>query len=162
MGNLLLLAFAVLAGGLLPFQAGANARLANDLPTRLHGTLVNFLVGVLILLVVTTFTGWKSFSPARLGGLPWWAWVGGFIGATYVSMGIFVAPRVGTVTLLGAGLVGQVAGSLVVDHFGLVGITPRPISLARIGGVALLLVGMYLVQRGSADPAPISAPPAQL
>jgi transporter family-2 protein len=158
----MLLAFAVFAGGLLPFQAGANARLADDLPTRVHGTLVNFLVGGLILLVVTTVVGWKGFSLSRVSAAPWWAWVGGFIGATYVSMGIFVAPKVGTVTLLGAVLVGQVTGSLVVDHFGLVGISPRPVSLARIGGVALLLVGMYLVQRGSADPTAISAQPAQL
>lgn len=162
MGNLMLLAFAVIAGGLLPFQSGSNARLADAFPTRAHGALVNFLVGSLALFGVAALAGWKDLSPSRMASAPWWAWAGGLIGALYVYMGIFVAPRMGTVTMLGAVLVGQVAGSLVVDHFGLVGMATRPVSLARLGGVALLLVGMYLVQRGGADPAAISTPPAQV
>ena len=32
--------------------------------------------------------------------------------------------------------------SILLDHFGLIGFTPRPISLARIVGVVLLLAGV--------------------
>lgn len=148
MGNLFLLALAAFAGGLLPFQAGANARLAAELPTRMHGALVNFLVGGVALALLLLPLGWRDASLARLSTAPWWAWIGGFIGAIFVSVGIFVAPRTGTVVYLAALLVGQILSSLLVDHFGLVGLPVQRITLDRVAGVALLCLGMYLVQRG--------------
>lgn len=159
MGNLVLIAFTVIAGGILPFQAGANARLGRTLPSGFHGALVSFSVGTLIMIIVTTLVGWRGFSLANVREAPWWSWIGGLIGATFVSVGLFAAPKLGATLYLSGLIVGQMVGGLIVDHFGLVGISPQPISWQKLGGVALLLAGMYLVQRGGM---PTPAPPGPI
>jgi transporter family-2 protein len=44
-------------------------------------------------------------------------------------------------------LTGQVVASIVIDHFGLLGVPVRSAGLARIGGALLIVVGVVIVQR---------------
>lgn len=48
---------------------------------------------------------------------------------------------------MAATIAGQLALSVVVDHFGLLGLAKQPVTLARILGVVLLGLGTYLVVR---------------
>jgi transporter family-2 protein len=41
---------------------------------------------------------------------------------------------------------GQMLSSMLIDHYGLMGLTPRPVHMGRIVGVLLILAGMGLVQ----------------
>ena len=140
------LAFALVAGAMLPFQAGVNAQLAGLLGSPLRASLVSFAVGTLalFLLVLVLARGWPAAE--RLGEAPWWIWVGGLLGAFYVFGSIVTAPRLGAVTLVALLLAGQTVASLVVDHFGWVGFEEQPISLGRIAGIALLAAGVALVR----------------
>ena len=45
------------------------------------------------------------------------------------------------------------AVSVVIDHFGLMGFPEKPVSLARLVGVALIIGGMVITQIASAMPA---------
>ena len=44
-------------------------------------------------------------------------------------------------------VLGQLATSLLFDHFGWLGFAQHPVSLMRLGGVALLLAGVVLITR---------------
>jgi transporter family-2 protein len=44
-------------------------------------------------------------------------------------------------------IAGQMAVSLVMDHYGLLGVAPQPISLWRILGAVLLFVGVVLIRK---------------
>jgi transporter family-2 protein len=44
-------------------------------------------------------------------------------------------------------LTGQVVASIVIDHFGPLGVPVRSAGLARIGGALLIVVGVVIVQR---------------
>ncbi len=44
-------------------------------------------------------------------------------------------------------LAGQMAASVTLDHFGLLGYPERPLGLARFAGLALVAVGVFLVRR---------------
>ena len=57
-----------------------------------------------------------------------WAWFGGLIGAFYVAISTVVASQLGTASLLGLALAGQLAMALVVDHFGWLGLPEHPIT----------------------------------
>jgi transporter family-2 protein len=46
-----------------------------------------------------------------------------------------------------ATIAAQLAVSVVVDQFGLLGVTRQPITAARVAGVVLLSLGTYLVVR---------------
>ena len=140
------LAFALAAGAMLPFQAGANAQLASWLGSPVRASLVSFAVGTLVLLALTlvAFRQWPAGE--RLAGAPWWVWVGGLLGAFYVLGSVVTAPHLGAVTLVAVVLAGQSISSLLVDHFGWVGFDERPVSLGRLAGIALLAGGVLLVR----------------
>jgi transporter family-2 protein len=44
-------------------------------------------------------------------------------------------------------LAGQVIASIVIDHFGLLGVTVQPASIPRLLGALLIIVGVAIVQR---------------
>jgi transporter family-2 protein len=60
----------------------------------------------------------------------------------------FGAPRIGVGPLLTAAIAGQLVGAVVLDHFGLLGLARQPVSMEKIAGVALVLLGAWLVRRG--------------
>jgi transporter family-2 protein len=140
------LLFAFVAGVALTIQAGVNAELAHWLHSPLQAAFVSFLVGALLLLVVTAAAQTPLPSWSRLGDAPWWVWVGGSLGALYVTASIVTAPRLGAAALIAIIVAGQALASLVVDHFGWVGFEPRHISGGRIAGMALVGAGVVLVR----------------
>jgi bacterial/archaeal transporter family-2 protein len=82
-----------------------------------------------------------------LARAPWWAWVGGLLGAVYVLATIIVIPRLGAATTVGLILAGQVIASIVIDHFGLIRVTVHELNIPRLAGAVLVVVGVTLVQR---------------
>ena len=131
----------------LTLQIGMNSKLRTVLQNANIAALISFLVGTtaLILLLVVT----RTPLPARdtLFSVPAWAWFGGLMGAFYVAISTVVASQLGTASLLGLALSGQLAMALVVDHFGWLGLPEHPITLTRLAGVALLGAGAWLIAR---------------
>jgi transporter family-2 protein len=78
---------------------------------------------------------------------PPWMYLGGLLGAFYVSASIVLTPRLGVATTIGLFLAGQVIASIVIDHFGLFGVAVQPASIPRILGALLIIVGVAVVQR---------------
>jgi transporter family-2 protein len=109
--------------------------------------LISFLVGTLGLIALLTAT--RTALPGRdtLASVPWWAWYGGLMGAFYVAISTVVASQLGTASLMGLALSGQLAMALVVDHFGWLGMPEHPITLTRLTGVVLLGLGTWLIAR---------------
>ena len=42
---------------------------------------------------------------------------------------------------------GQLGATLLFDHFGAFGITPRPIDLTKLMAAALIVIGVVLIRR---------------
>ncbi len=142
-----LMCIAALIGGLLPVQGVLNTQLGMRLSSSLLAALISFVVGGVALVVVAVIT--RSQWPAiqQLRDVPWWLYVGGTIGAAFVTAIIFMAPKIGIANVLAAGIVGQLVVSLFIDHYGWMGIPVQPLSVSRFVGAGLLLVGLYLIQR---------------
>ncbi len=142
----LYLLFAVAAGAMLPVQFGVNAQLAHWLGSPIRAAFVSFLVGTIVLLIVAAFVRRPLPSLARLGDVPWWVWLGGLLGAFYVTGSIVTAPRLGAVTLSAAIIFGQTLASVLVDQFGWVGFEEQRATPGRLVGVLLVAVGIVLVR----------------
>ena len=145
--NLLYILLAVAGGVLMAVQAPTNAVLARASGSPVLAALISFVVGT-VALAALLFAG---SGPRTLDGaraLPWWAWVGGLYGAFFVAMAAFVVPRIGVGALLAAAVAGQLAGALLLDHYGLLGLEPRPATLACVFGLVLVFAGAFLVRRG--------------
>ena len=137
---------AALIGMVLPLQALLNARLGALTQGPLFASFVSFAVGTvaLALVLLATRTPWPSVR--ELAALPAWLWLGGLIGAVFVFSGTLLVPRLGAAGLICLIVFGQVVGSLLVDHFGVL-TASRPVDLTRLAGAVLVCVGALLVVR---------------
>ena len=138
---------AFVSGLLLTVQVGLNVALRNAFGNAGTAALANFLVGTAGLLAYILVTRAQWPGRAVLVGAPAWAWFGGLLGAFYVASSIVVGPRLGAAALLALTVFGQLAASLVVDHFGWLGFPQHPFSAARLAGAVLLLAGVVLIVR---------------
>jgi transporter family-2 protein len=135
------------AGLGLTLQVGMNAQLRKVLGSANLAALLSFLVGTLTLVLLIIVTRTPLPGREALGGIPFWAWFGGVLGAFYVASATVVAVELGATALLALALLGQLAGALVVDHYGWLGLPVNPLTGTRIAGVAMLGIGVWLVSR---------------
>jgi bacterial/archaeal transporter family-2 protein len=137
----------IVAGFGLTVQVGMNAQLRKVLQSANTAALISFLVGTLALITLVLLLRTPVPDRGTLASVPVWAWFGGLLGAFYVASSTVVAVELGATTLLGLALLGQLSTALVIDHFGWLGLPENPVTLSRLGGVALLAVGVWLVSR---------------
>jgi transporter family-2 protein len=142
--GVLLVLFAVVAGVFLPVQAGVNTRLAHFVGGPVRASMVSFAVGAIALLVVVLLFYRSGGVHAR--SAPWWAWVGGLLGAFYVTATVVVPSRVGAAPFFGLLVAAQLVTGVLIDRFGLIGFPERGLSPGRLAGVVLLVAGALLVR----------------
>lgn len=136
----------IVGGALTALQGPTNARLAGALQSPVNAALVSFLVGtVALLLVAGTLQVRPDMTAAR--ALPWHSWIGGLYGAVFVAAAAFATPRLGVASTIVLMVAGQMALSLVLDHFGFMGVPRQPVDIGRIAGVALIVCGVLLIRR---------------
>jgi transporter family-2 protein len=145
--EILLVLLALAAGALLPLQAAINAALRTHAGRAEWAAVVSFAVGLLGLLAWVTASRQPAPALAALGRAPWWAWIGGLLGAAYVTLVILLTPRLGVAATLGLAVAGQMGAALAMDHFGWLGLAARPVSAAHLAGAALLVAGVVLLRR---------------
>jgi transporter family-2 protein len=80
-----------------------------------------------------------------LRGVPWWGWLGGLCGATYVTVVFLLIPEIGAAPVVVLTVAGQQRASVAVDRYGLLRLSRREISRRRLAGVAVLLCGVALI-----------------
>ena len=141
------IALALAAGGAMALQPAVNGRLASQCQHPLQASIISFGTGFVALVLVGALLriGWPV--PQKLLTLPVWAWAGGLLGTYMVTVSLLVAPRLGAVRWIALVLSGQIALSLVLDHFGLIGYPQQPMNVHRILGVVLVVLGVFLVMR---------------
>ena len=141
------IALALLAGVLIAVQAPTNAILGKASGSPIIAAFLSFLVGTVALGAVVARSPGGLLAP-ELRAVPWYAWIGGLYGAFFVAMAAFGAPRIGVGPLLTAAIAGQLLAAIVLDHYGLLGLARQPVSIEKVGGVVLVLIGAWMVRRG--------------
>lgn len=146
--DILYVVLALLAGACAPAQAGINSQLrsvwAGDAAV---ASLISFAVGTLALLAYVVVLRMPSPPWRSATELPWWMWTGGVLGAFLVWVTVITAPKLGAATMIAFLMAGQIATSLVLDHHGLIGYDTRPVTVWRVMGAVLLMIGAIMVKR---------------
>jgi bacterial/archaeal transporter family-2 protein len=142
----LAIALTAVAGVLVGIQAPVNSRLGRTIGS-VQAATFSFVVGTIALALVASlfYGGLGSFGQA--GKVPAWAWIGGLLGATYVTVAILTVRTLGVSGLTALVICGQLTAAVLIDRFGLFGIARQPIGATRIAGLVLLVVGALLVVR---------------
>jgi transporter family-2 protein len=142
--------FAVLltaaTGGLIALQAPINGNLGRTIGTW-QAAFLSFALGTLALAVVAALAKGGMGRIGDAGGVSWVYLTGGVLGAIYITSVIVTVGTLGAGGVVAATIAGQLAVSVVVDQFGLLGVERQPITVAKVAGVALLAAGTYLVVR---------------
>jgi transporter family-2 protein len=134
------------AGCLVGMQAPINARLGKAMGS-VQAATFSFLVGTAALLLVVTFVRGGLGALGHVGRAPWWALVGGLLGAVYVTVALVAVRTLGASGLTAVVITGQLVISVVIDRFGLLGVAKQHIGTSRVLGLVLLVAGVVLVVR---------------
>jgi transporter family-2 protein len=135
---------ALVAGCVMALQPMVNGRLVGQCGHPLQASIISFATGLLALLLLGVSMRVGYPVPSKLQSLPLWAWTGGLLGTYMVTVSLLVAPRLGATRWMALVLAGQIALSLILDHFG-AGYAQHAISPLRMAGVLCIVVGVYLV-----------------
>ena len=131
----------------MPTQAATNNKMAVVTDSPILAAFLSFLVGTVALFVCVIASGTPMTSFASIKDAPPIAWAGGFLGAFFVTAAVLLVPRIGVAMTFSTLIAGQMIVTLIIDHFGLLGVTVREISIARIGGILLISAGVVLIRK---------------
>jgi transporter family-2 protein len=140
------LAFAIAAGIATSFQPGINRAFADVAGDRLWGGVINFGVGFLTMLSIVTALRPPIAQASKFAAAPWWIWTGGMLGAFFVTTAIFLIRPLGAANYVAAMIAGQFLGSMVIDHFGLLGVVQHSFTPGRFAGLVFIVVGMVFLR----------------
>ena len=134
------------AGGLIALQAPINSTLGKSVGS-LAAASVSFGIGLAALVAITVLFAGGFGDLGEVRNVGWVYLTGGLLGAAYVTSVLVTVRTLGAGGVVVATIAGQLALSVVVDHFGLIGVNKQPITLTKILGLVLLAFGTYLVVR---------------
>ena len=145
LGYLLVLATSALNA----VQTGCNARLQKGLTQPLMAAAWVYAIGLAglgsALAIGAAWRGAAWANASALGRVPWWALVGGLLGASYIIAMVTMAERVGSAAFMALSFAGTISMSVAIDHFGWLGMKHHPAGLWRLIGCGLMAAGVALV-----------------
>lgn len=145
--KLWLILIALVAGSFNAIEAGTNTALRKGLNAPIWSVAIISLVTLILSCVTALVAGERLPTLASAAALPWWAWLGGLLGFGFVMAMVFTAEPLGAALFIGLTVTASTAGSVLLDHFGLLGFDPHPAGLGRVIGAALMVIGVALVAR---------------
>jgi bacterial/archaeal transporter family-2 protein len=137
--------FIILGGSLQTIGAAMNGQLGKCLQNPWLASAVSFA------LITFFFTGMFFILPHPLpsmqdiASLPWWAPIGGLVGAVQVYAGLRFVNKVGAGPFVGFTVSAALITSLIVDHYGWFRMEQHPINAWRALGGLLLVGGITLI-----------------
>lgn len=121
-------------GLLVPVQTSVNTRLRSVVGSPFLASLISFSIGSLFLLILVLLVDGNLTGLTATADEPFWIWGGGLLGVIYLTGNILLFPRLGGVQTVIMGL--------LIDHFGLFESTVTSLSLTRVIGAVLVLLGV--------------------
>jgi transporter family-2 protein len=139
--------FIILGGVLQTCGAAMNAQLNASLTNRWLASTVSF--GLITAFFICVFAVFPSPLPTSTGlaSMPWWAPLGGLVGAVQVYAGLTLVNKVGAGPFVGITVTAALVASLVIDHLGLFHMPVHAMNVWRVLGAALMVGGVALIAK---------------
>ena len=145
MSNLASIIVIGLIGGI---AIGLQAPLASMISQRLgvfESVFIVHLGGTIAAAVALLFLGtgrlgaWQAVPPQAL--------LSGVLGVVVIGATVFNVPRIGVAAAVTLIIAGQLLVAATLDHFGALGLASKPLSLERVAGLGLVLIGAWWALR---------------
>ncbi len=139
--------FIILGGALQTCGAAMNGQLNKSLVNPWLASAVSFAV-VTFLFTALFFMMPHPLPAAKdLAAMPWWAVIGGLVGAVQVYAGLTLVNRIGAGPFVGLTVTAALVTSILVDHFGWFRMAHHPLNVWRVLGGLLLVGGVSLIAK---------------
>ncbi len=133
------------AGLMVPFQAIINSKLSSEIGHPIVAGFISFTGGFLVFLTLMIVGPVQFPNIKQLADINPLLLCGGFIGSCFVYGAIIAVPKIGSTAWVSLIIAGQLAISLILDHYGILGLPIKPINLYRVIGGLLLFSGTFLI-----------------
>ena len=131
-----------LAGGV---AVGLQSPMASMITQRLgifESVFIVHVGGALIALIPLLFYGGGKLGEWR--SVPWYTLAAGVFGLVVIAAISYMIPRVGVAASIITVVTGQLLVGVILDHYGLLEATARPLDVTRVIGLVVMLVGVWL------------------
>lgn len=145
MGDYALIALIGVLGGV---AIGIQSPIAGAMGQRIGGAASSLIVhmsGMILSAVLLWLKGGEKIR--EWNTLPWYMLIAGVFGVILYQTISYTLPKIGSTLMVTLIIIGQLITGIVIDHFGWLGVTPRPVDFPRIIGVGVLILGGYLISK---------------
>ena len=135
-------------GAIFAMQPSMNSLLSIGLYSSVHAAFVSFVTATIMLLLLVIIIPRDRINIPKIFSFdrPWWSWLGGIIGGTFVTGFAFFASKTGIGLLLVTSICGMLTNSLIIDKFGLLGAIKKRIGLMQYLGLVLVVIGIIILR----------------
>ncbi len=137
----------LIAGALQAWGPPMNSALRDALGNPWLASLASFLPIVAFLLILWFCIPRPLPSLEGIDAMPWWAPLGGLVGAGAVVAGLLFVSKVGAGAFAGLTITANILMSLLIDKFGLFGMEVHPLNGWRLLGATLMVGGIALISK---------------
>jgi len=139
--------FIILGGALQSCGAAMNGQLKTSLVNPWLASAVSFALITLFFTSAFLIMPHPLPTTKDLASMPWWAVLGGLVGAVQVYAGLTLVKKVGAAPFVGVTVTAALIMSLVIDHFGWFRMDHHPLNFWRALGAMLLVSGVTLIAK---------------
>ncbi len=143
MNTVILVAIAIVGGLAVTLQGQFMGLMEQSLGTR-ESVFVTYGSGGLVVILISLIQG-VNFDNWRK--VPWYAFTAGMFGLIIVGTIGYVVPRLGVSGGFTLIVASQFVLAALIDHFGWLSASVRPIDLPRALGLVLIMFGVWLTVR---------------
>lgn len=139
--------FIIIGGALQSCGAGMNGQLNKSLHNPWLASAVSFALITFFFTAAFLIMPHPLPTTRDLASMPWWAVVGGLVGAVQVYAGLTQVNKVGAGPFMGFTVTAALLMSLAIDHFGWFRMEQHPMNVWRALGGILLVGGISLIAK---------------
>lgn len=149
MNNLFLPLIALLAGAAIATQASLNAQLGVIVKNSMFATAVAFFSSFVFTLIAFMVIAGDVPDAASMRAVPLHLWfVGGILSTFGVGVFYWLIPKMGVGPMISFALTGQLLLAMIAGHFGWFKLPVTPLTLPKLLGATLLILGIVLTNKG--------------
>ncbi len=134
---------AFVIGLMLAIHLCMNAAVGTIIQSAPAGNAVFWWIGAATATLIWLISPSRS-AIANVSSVPPWLWLAGVFGASLVFGMAALIPRLGAGTAFIVTLTGQVIASLLISHYGLLGSPQSVITLRKVVGAIMMVIGATL------------------
>ncbi len=139
----------IVLGAFTAIQTAINGHLSILVHSPIRASLYSFFIGTCLLLAVILFLKTPItpvLSAVKATKTYPWLWLGGILGGSYILIGSWLSPIIGTGQVVVFALFGQLLFSSLIQHFGWLDSPKVAIDRSKIAGLIIMFIGVVLIR----------------